>query len=98
MFTARTAKFYSNRSPKKGYSWETPPEPIAEADIAETVTTEVLILGGGIANIYDRIKHGFVTDYINFPKAKIKKLSKIIYNIGDFCVFIGAVLAAIFDR
>ena len=44
-------KFYSNRSPKKGYSWETPPEPIAEADIAETVTTEVLILGGGISGL-----------------------------------------------
>ena len=34
-------KFYSNRSPKKGYSWETPPEPIPEDQIAETVTTEV---------------------------------------------------------
>ncbi|MBQ1515761.1 MAG: FAD-binding protein [Lachnospiraceae bacterium] len=44
-------KFYSNRSPKKGYSWETPPEPVAEADIAETVTTEVLILGGGISGL-----------------------------------------------
>ena len=23
-------KFYSNGSPKKGFSWETPPEPIPE--------------------------------------------------------------------
>ena len=44
-------KFYSNRSPKKGYSWETPPEPIPEADIAETVTTEVLVIGGGISGL-----------------------------------------------
>ena len=57
-----------------------------------------LILGGGIANIYDRVKHGYVTDYVRFPGAKIKKLRKIIYNVGDFCVFLGAILAAIFDR
>lgn len=44
-------KFYSNRSPKKGYSWETPPTPIPEADIAETVTTEVLVIGGGISGL-----------------------------------------------
>ena len=44
-------KFYSYRSPKKGYSWETPPKPIPESEIAETVKTEVLILGGGISGL-----------------------------------------------
>ncbi len=44
-------KFYSNRSPKKGYSWETPPETIAEDKIAETLTTEVLVIGGGISGL-----------------------------------------------
>ena len=44
-------KFYSNRSPKKGYSWETPPQPIPEDQIAETVTTEVLVIGGGISGL-----------------------------------------------
>lgn len=57
-----------------------------------------LILGGGIANIYDRVKHGHVTDYVRFPKIKPGKLGRVIYNIGDFCVFLGAILAAIFDR
>lgn len=57
-----------------------------------------LILGGGIANIYDRIKHKYVTDYVSFPRIFPKKIRKLIYNIGDFCVFTGAVLAAIFDR
>ena len=44
-------KFYSYRSPKKGYSWETPPAKIPESEIVETVTTEVLILGGGISGL-----------------------------------------------
>ena len=44
-------KFYSYRSPKKGYSWETPPAKIPESDIAETVTTEVLVIGGGISGL-----------------------------------------------
>ena len=57
-----------------------------------------LILGGGIANVYDRVKHGYVTDYVRFPKIKPGKLGRVIYNIGDFCVFLGAILAAIFDR
>jgi len=44
-------KFYSNRSPKKGYSWETPPQAIPETEIAETVTAEVLVIGGGISGL-----------------------------------------------
>ena len=44
-------KFYSNRSPKKGYSWETPPEPVAEEEIAETLTADVIVIGGGISGL-----------------------------------------------
>ncbi len=44
-------KFYSNKIPKKGFSWETPPEPVPEAEIAETVTAEVIVLGGGISGL-----------------------------------------------
>ena len=44
-------KFYSNRSPKKGYSWETMPAPIPEDKIAETLSTEVLVIGGGISGL-----------------------------------------------
>ena len=44
-------RFYSNRSPNKGYSWETPPTPVPESDIAETVTAEVLVIGGGISGL-----------------------------------------------
>ena len=44
-------KFYSNQSPKRGYSWETPPEPIPESQIAETLEAEVVIMGGGISGL-----------------------------------------------
>ena len=44
-------KFYSYRSPKKGYSWETPPAKIPESEIAETVSTQVLVIGGGISGL-----------------------------------------------
>ena len=44
-------RFYSQRSPHKGYSWETPPEPVPENEIAETVTAEVLVIGGGISGL-----------------------------------------------
>ena len=44
-------KFYSNRSPKKGYSWETPPAPVAESDIVETLEADVIIVGGGVSGL-----------------------------------------------
>jgi succinate dehydrogenase/fumarate reductase flavoprotein subunit len=44
-------KFYSNRSPKRGYSWETPPAPIPENEIAETLTADVVVIGGGISGL-----------------------------------------------
>ena len=44
-------KFYSNRSPKRGYSWETPPDPVPEAEIAETAEADVVVIGGGISGL-----------------------------------------------
>ena len=35
----------------RNYSWETPPEPIPEDEIAETVEAEVVIVGGGISGL-----------------------------------------------
>jgi succinate dehydrogenase/fumarate reductase flavoprotein subunit len=42
---------YSSRSPKRGWSWETPPAPIPEDQITETVTVDVVIAGGGIGGL-----------------------------------------------
>jgi len=44
-------KFYSSRSPKRGYSWETPPPPVPEEQIAETLETDVVVIGGGISGL-----------------------------------------------
>lgn len=48
-----------------------------------------LIIGGAISNTSDRILRGYVVDYLSFKK------SKAIYNISDFAIILGAVLAAI---
>lgn len=45
-----------------------------------------LILGGALSNTYDRVKKGYVVDYISF------KNGKAIYNISDFCILTGACL------
>lgn len=47
-----------------------------------------LILGGAISNTYDRVKRGFVVDFIGF-NFKNKKLSSVTYNLGDFAIFLG---------
>ncbi|MDR2382067.1 MAG: FAD-dependent oxidoreductase, partial [Bifidobacteriaceae bacterium] len=35
--------------PTGGWSWDTPPEPIADADISETIDTEIAVVGAGIS-------------------------------------------------
>ncbi|MCR4890914.1 MAG: signal peptidase II [Lachnospiraceae bacterium] len=46
-----------------------------------------LILSGALSNTLDRVRKGYVVDYI--------PIGKYFYNIGDFCIYIGtgAVLA-----
>ncbi len=41
----------SEANVKKGYSWETPPAPIPEDQIAETLEADVAIIGGGISGL-----------------------------------------------
>lgn len=45
------------------------------------------ILGGGLSNLYDRIKKGHVVDYLGLPK-----IPKLLFNLSDLFVFLGAVL------
>lgn len=52
------------------------------------------LLGGAYSNTYDRVKKGFVTDYLNFPKLP-GKIKNIVFNISDFCIMVGCVLILI---
>ncbi len=46
-----------------------------------------LVLGGGLSNLYDRMKRGYVVDYFS---VRVEKLKKIVFNLGDIAVFLGA--------
>lgn len=53
-----------------------------------------LMLGGAYSNTYDRLVRRYVVDYVSFP-VPIKGLQRIVFNIGDFCIMVGAMLSAI---
>ena len=44
------------------------------------------LLAGGVGNLYDRLKHGYVTDFI-----ALKPSGNLYYNVADFSVFFGAI-------
>lgn len=48
----------------------------------------LFIFSGGVGNLFDRLKRGYVIDYIFF---KIKKWP--VFNLSDFYVFFGVVLS-----
>lgn len=53
-----------------------------------------LLLGGAFSNTYDRLKRKYVVDYFSFG-VKWRKLRSIVFNLSDFCIMTGAVVAAI---
>lgn len=53
-----------------------------------------LLLGGAYSNTYDRLTRKYVVDYVSFP-VKNARLRKIVFNVSDFCIMIGALLLAI---
>ena len=60
----------------------------------ELRTGLAFLLGGAYSNTYDRVKRGYVVDYLNFPKFP-GKVKYIVFNISDFCIMIGACLIVI---
>lgn len=50
-----------------------------------------MVIGGGLCNWYDRLRQGYVTDYISI-NSKWKKLKRIVFNISDLFIFMGSVL------
>lgn len=53
-----------------------------------------LMLGGAYSNTYDRLVRKYVVDYVSFP-VPVKRLRRIVFNIGDFCIMVGAMLSVI---
>ncbi len=47
------------------------------------------LLGGAYSNTYDRMRRHYVVDYVSFP-VKNKFIRRIVFNISDFCIMIGA--------
>ncbi len=52
------------------------------------------LLGGAYSNTYDRLARKYVVDYVSFP-VKNPRISRIVFNISDFCILIGAVIITI---
>ncbi len=52
-----------------------------------------LLLGGAYSNTYDRLVRKYVVDYVSFNVPF--GLRKVVFNIGDFCIMIGALLCAV---
>lgn len=50
-----------------------------------------LLLGGAYSNTYDRLTRKYVVDYVSFP-VKNRRLRRIVFNISDFCIILGALL------
>lgn len=53
-----------------------------------------LLLGGAYSNTYDRLVRRYVVDYVSF-NVPVKGIRRVIFNIGDFCIMIGAMLSVL---
>ena len=61
---------------------------------AESFAVSVL-LAGAWNNVLDRLVHGFVTDYLCFPRACVKRLRTVVFNLADIYLFFGTAFALI---
>lgn len=48
-----------------------------------------MAVGGGLSNLYDRKTKGYVNDYFSLG-VKNEKVEKMVFNLSDVCIFIGA--------
>lgn len=53
-----------------------------------------LLLGGAYSNTYDRLKRKYVVDYFSL-NVKWAPLRRIVFNLSDFCILIGALFLAL---
>ena len=50
-----------------------------------------LALGGGAANLYERLRHKRVLDYLRFPRLPGRGKA-LVFNAADFAIFAGLLL------
>ena len=55
------------------------------------ITACVLVISGGLGNIIDRVRLGYVVDMFNF-----QFMTYPVFNVADICVVCGAILGAIY--
>lgn len=55
-----------------------------------------LALGGGVSNLYERLRYKRVYDYVQFPK--LPKLGRYVWNLADAAIVLGGLLLALWDR
>lgn len=48
-----------------------------------------LVTAGGLSNLCDRLRRGYVVDYFSF---QVKWLEKVVFNLGDLFLFAGSLL------
>lgn len=48
-----------------------------------------LVAGGGLSNLWERLRRGRVYDYLRFPRAP-GFLGRYVYNLADLAIFLGA--------
>ena len=49
-----------------------------------------LLAGGGLSNLSDRLRFGYVRDYVSFSLGP-EWFRKLVFNLSDFCVFTGLI-------
>lgn len=52
-----------------------------------------ILLGGALSNLYDRMVRHYVVDYFSI---RIGALKKVVFNLGDFAVFLGSGILVMF--
>ena len=52
------------------------------------------LLGGAFSNTYDRLSRNYVVDYFSFC-SPWESLNRIVFNISDFCIILGALLTVL---
>lgn len=51
----------------------------------------VMVMSGGIGNLIDRVRFGYVVDYLD-----VKLFNFAVFNFADICVVLGAIFLLIF--